>query len=98
VEQHLNRSNQEQRRYKLTNLINPVRLAAEVMIDGRLRSMTAMAKTTAPDMVSEQALGNNVEVRSLIKNLFPPTNPVDGASPHIPKTLSALFQGLRIYK
>lgn len=98
VVQHLNQSKPEQRRNKLTDLTNPVRLAAEAMIDGRLRSMTAMAKTTAPDMVSEQALENNVEVRGLVKNLFPPTTPVDGALPHTPITLSALFQGLTIYK
>jgi hypothetical protein len=68
------------------------------MIDGRLRLTPAMAKKTTFDVVSELALGNNVKVISIALNLFPPTTPVDGASPHTPITLSALFQGLTIYK
>jgi hypothetical protein len=36
VEQHLNQSNQEPIRYKLTNIIYSVRLAAEAIIAERL--------------------------------------------------------------
>lgn len=98
VEQHLNQSNQEPIRYKLTNIIYSVRLAAEAMIDGRLRSMTAMAKTTALIVVNVQASGNHAEGRILAKYLFPPTTPIDGALLHTPITLSALFQGLTTYR
>ena len=96
VEQHLNQSNQEQRRYRLTNIINSVRLSAKAMIGSVLCSCRIIPKVLAHVVfTAEESLYNTV-VSSFLKHLFPPTTPTNGALPHIPITLSALDQGLTI--
>lgn len=82
VEQHLNQSNQESRRYKLTNIINLVRLVSENMIDGRSCSIPTMEKTTALNIVNVHALAYIAGERILAKSLFLPTSN-KGAFPYI---------------
>jgi hypothetical protein len=98
VERHLNQSNQEQRRYSLRDLINPVRLSAEVTIGSVLCSRSIVPKEYARTVIEAQESLYNAVVSSFLKHLFPPTTQNNGASPHTPITLSALFQGLTIYR
>lgn len=68
------------------------------MIGSVLCPCRTISRFLAHDMLTAQEHLNYTVVISFLKHLFPPTTPTNGALPHTPITLSALFQGLTIYR